>query len=180
MPLELREAVANLYNVTYRKGKASQYTYENVCIVPGGRAGLSRIAAVIGDVYCVRNNTSIISITHVSRNLPSPTKFLTTRHMTKSCLLSSASYRSQLRRPQLNPMYSPHAHTLPLFGSLEPEVSVFLELCFPLYDFLQNRYGLNIGQVKVSSDLHLSSVRSYFHRMITLVRRMIFAPKGSP
>jgi len=47
----LREAVANLYNDTYRKGKASQYTYENVCIVPGGRAGLSRVAAVIGDVY---------------------------------------------------------------------------------------------------------------------------------
>lgn len=50
----LREAVANLYNDTYRKGRASQYTYENVCIVPGGRAGLSRVAAVIGDVYCVR------------------------------------------------------------------------------------------------------------------------------
>lgn len=47
----LREAVARLYNDTYRKGKASQYTYENVCIVPGGRAGLSRVAAVIGDVY---------------------------------------------------------------------------------------------------------------------------------
>lgn len=47
----LRETVANLYNDTYRKGKASQYTYENVCIVPGGRAGLSRVAAVIGDVY---------------------------------------------------------------------------------------------------------------------------------
>ena len=50
---ELREAVANLYNHTYRQGKSSQYTYENVCIVPGGRAGLSRVAAVIGDVYCV-------------------------------------------------------------------------------------------------------------------------------
>lgn len=49
---ELREAVANLYNHEYRQGKASQYTYENVCIVPGGRAGLSRVAAVIGDVYC--------------------------------------------------------------------------------------------------------------------------------
>ncbi|KAF9527035.1 pyridoxal phosphate-dependent transferase [Crepidotus variabilis] len=47
----LREAVANLYNHTYRQGKASQYTYENVCIVPGGRSGLSRMAAVIGDVY---------------------------------------------------------------------------------------------------------------------------------
>ncbi|PIL24282.1 hypothetical protein GSI_14035 [Ganoderma sinense ZZ0214-1] len=48
----LREAVANLYNETYRQGKLSQYTYENVCIVPGGRAGLSRVAAVIGEVYC--------------------------------------------------------------------------------------------------------------------------------
>ncbi|KAH7889531.1 pyridoxal phosphate-dependent transferase [Phlebopus sp. FC_14] len=48
----LREAVANLYNHTYRQGKESQYTYENVCIVPGGRAGLSRVAAVVGDVYC--------------------------------------------------------------------------------------------------------------------------------
>lgn len=51
--IALREAVANLYNVTYRQNKASQYTYENVCIVPGGRAGLSRVAAVIGDVYTV-------------------------------------------------------------------------------------------------------------------------------
>ncbi|KAI0934576.1 hypothetical protein AcV5_006375 [Taiwanofungus camphoratus] len=47
----LREAVADLYNHTYRQGKASQYTFENVCIVPGGRSGLSRVAAVIGDVY---------------------------------------------------------------------------------------------------------------------------------
>lgn len=51
--LALREAVARLYNETYRKGKSSQYTYENVCIVPGGRSGLSRVAAVVGDVYCV-------------------------------------------------------------------------------------------------------------------------------
>ena len=53
MTSALREAVANLYNQQYRQGKLSQYTYENVCIVPGGRAGLSRVAAVIGDVYCV-------------------------------------------------------------------------------------------------------------------------------
>ena len=53
MILALREAVANLYNVNYREGKNSKYTWENVCIVPGGRAGLSRVAAVIGDVYCV-------------------------------------------------------------------------------------------------------------------------------
>jgi hypothetical protein len=48
--LALREAVAHLYNVTYRQGKESKYTAENVCIVPGGRAGLSRVAAVVGDV----------------------------------------------------------------------------------------------------------------------------------
>ncbi|KAI5788841.1 pyridoxal phosphate-dependent transferase [Peziza echinospora] len=47
----LRKAVANLYNSIYRVGKESQYTYENVCIVPGGRAGLIRIAAVIGTSY---------------------------------------------------------------------------------------------------------------------------------
>ncbi|KAK4689150.1 hypothetical protein P7C73_g960, partial [Tremellales sp. Uapishka_1] len=49
---ELREAVADLYNKEYRTAKDSKYTYENVCIVPGGRAGMARVAAVIGDVYC--------------------------------------------------------------------------------------------------------------------------------
>ena len=43
--------MANLYNAHHRSGKASQYTYENVCIVPGGRAGLIRIAAVLGNAY---------------------------------------------------------------------------------------------------------------------------------
>ncbi|KAI9890321.1 MAG: hypothetical protein M1814_004231 [Vezdaea aestivalis] len=47
----LRAAVANLYNVEHRAGKESQYTWENVCIVPGGRAGLIRIAAVLGNAY---------------------------------------------------------------------------------------------------------------------------------
>lgn len=47
---ELKQAVANLYNEIYRQGKDSKYTHENVCIVPGGRAGLTRVAAVIGDV----------------------------------------------------------------------------------------------------------------------------------
>lgn len=48
---ELREAVANLYNSLYREGKESKYTYKNVCIVPGGRAGLIRIASIISDCY---------------------------------------------------------------------------------------------------------------------------------
>ncbi|KAI8581856.1 hypothetical protein K450DRAFT_229562 [Umbelopsis ramanniana AG] len=46
----LREAVARLYNDLYRQEKESQYTWENVCIVPGGRAGLTRVASVIGDI----------------------------------------------------------------------------------------------------------------------------------
>jgi aspartate/methionine/tyrosine aminotransferase len=47
----LRVAVARLYNEHHRQGKASQYSWENVCIVPGGRAGLIRIAAVLGHAY---------------------------------------------------------------------------------------------------------------------------------
>lgn len=47
----LRSAVANYYNQSYRKDKESQYTFENVCIVPGGRAGLTRVASVVGEVY---------------------------------------------------------------------------------------------------------------------------------
>lgn len=43
--------MANLYNENYRQGKESQYSWENVCIVPGGRAGLIRIAAVLGNAY---------------------------------------------------------------------------------------------------------------------------------
>ena len=47
----LRQAVAHLYNEMHRKGKPSQYTWENVAIVPGGRAGLIRIAAVLNNAY---------------------------------------------------------------------------------------------------------------------------------
>ncbi|KAL3960185.1 hypothetical protein ACCO45_005302 [Purpureocillium lilacinum] len=41
----------SLYNEMHRKGKDSLYTWENVAIVPGGRAGLIRIAAVLGNSY---------------------------------------------------------------------------------------------------------------------------------
>lgn len=47
---ELRQKVADYYNHLYRQGKESQYTKDNVCIVPGGRAGLTRIMAALGDV----------------------------------------------------------------------------------------------------------------------------------
>src|SRR5688572_20750440 len=96
VPLALREAVANLYNHTYRQGKTSQYTYENVCIVPGGRSGLSRIAAVIGDVYTVRvdSNTLLWSLLISSfRVFKSPT----TLHMIKCSARSSDWCQSQRR-----------------------------------------------------------------------------------
>lgn len=48
---QLRTAIANLYNEHYRQGKQSKYTWENVNVAPGGRAALTRIAAVLGDAY---------------------------------------------------------------------------------------------------------------------------------
>jgi len=48
--MELREAVAGLYNRLYRKGLPSQYTAENVSISGGGRASLTRAAASLGHV----------------------------------------------------------------------------------------------------------------------------------
>ncbi len=44
---EYRQAVADHYNRLYRKGKKSQYTIDNVCIAPGGRAALTRIGAAL-------------------------------------------------------------------------------------------------------------------------------------
>lgn len=46
----LREAVATLYNHLYRQGKASQYTAANVCICGGGRLGLTRTVAALGEI----------------------------------------------------------------------------------------------------------------------------------
>jgi hypothetical protein len=47
---ELRAAVADLYNQLYRKGKESQYTADNVCICGGGRLGLTRTVAALGEI----------------------------------------------------------------------------------------------------------------------------------
>jgi len=49
--LELREAVAELYNDRYRRGMGSRYSAENVAISAGGRAGLTRIAASLGHIH---------------------------------------------------------------------------------------------------------------------------------
>lgn len=46
----LREAVAELYNCRYRGGKSSKYSWRNVAISPGGRAGLTRVAAALGRI----------------------------------------------------------------------------------------------------------------------------------
>jgi len=47
---EYRQAVADHYNRLFRKGKASQYTIDNVAIAPGGRAALTRIGAALDNV----------------------------------------------------------------------------------------------------------------------------------
>lgn len=44
---EYRQAVADHYNRLYRRNKKSQYTIDNVCIAPGGRAALTRIGATL-------------------------------------------------------------------------------------------------------------------------------------
>jgi N-succinyldiaminopimelate aminotransferase len=46
--VELRDAVAALYNARYRQGKRSQYTRDNVSISPGGRSALTRLVATLG------------------------------------------------------------------------------------------------------------------------------------
>lgn len=48
--MELREAVAALYNARYRKGMKSRYTAENVSICGGGRAALTRVVASLSQV----------------------------------------------------------------------------------------------------------------------------------
>src|SRR5690606_22261522 len=47
---ELRAAVADMYNRHYRRGMPSQYSAENVAISSGGRTGLTRLAASLGQV----------------------------------------------------------------------------------------------------------------------------------
>jgi aspartate/methionine/tyrosine aminotransferase len=47
---KLREAVADFYNATYRRGKKSRYTADNVSIASGGRLALTRLASALGDI----------------------------------------------------------------------------------------------------------------------------------
>jgi len=47
---DLRQAVADYYNATYRRGKKSQYTADNVSIAGGGRLALTRLASALGNI----------------------------------------------------------------------------------------------------------------------------------
>lgn len=47
---KLRQAVADFYNATHRRGKKSQYTAENVSIASGGRLALTRLASALGNI----------------------------------------------------------------------------------------------------------------------------------
>jgi hypothetical protein len=47
---ELRDAVAGLYNHLYRRGMGSRYSAENVAISSGGRSGLTRAVASLGNI----------------------------------------------------------------------------------------------------------------------------------
>ncbi|MEW5743362.1 MAG: pyridoxal phosphate-dependent aminotransferase [Myxococcota bacterium] len=48
--MELRVAIAALYNRLFRQGKKSQYGPENVSVSGGGRAALTRAAAALGHI----------------------------------------------------------------------------------------------------------------------------------
>ncbi len=47
---DLRQAVADFYNHTFRRGKTSQYTRDNVSIASGGRLALTRLASALGNI----------------------------------------------------------------------------------------------------------------------------------
>lgn len=47
---DLRMQVAEFYNHFHRREKRSKYTWRNVCIAPGGRAALTRVAAALGNI----------------------------------------------------------------------------------------------------------------------------------
>ena len=47
---DLREAVADFYNTTHRRGKKSKYTRDNVSIASGGRLALTRLASALGNI----------------------------------------------------------------------------------------------------------------------------------
>jgi aspartate/methionine/tyrosine aminotransferase len=47
---DLRQAVADFYNATYRRNRKSKYTADNVSIAGGGRLALTRLASALGNI----------------------------------------------------------------------------------------------------------------------------------
>ncbi|KAI8819694.1 aminotransferase [Fimicolochytrium jonesii] len=96
---ELREAVANLYNERYRRDHASKYTANNVCIVPGGRAGLTRIAAVLGDAnvgFFLPDYTAYEQLLTIFKRfipIPTPLRHQTDFHISADLLQREVSER---------------------------------------------------------------------------------------
>lgn len=72
----LRQKVADFYNTIYRQGKDSQYTWENVCISGGGRGGLTRVVAALGQInvgHFIPDYTAYEEILHTFRGfIPIP------------------------------------------------------------------------------------------------------------
>lgn len=89
---ELRQKVADFYNAVYRQGKASQYTWENVCISGGGRQGLTRIAAALGEInvgHFIPDYTAYEEMLHTFRGfIPIP-------------IVLKEKHQFKLSRPQL-------------------------------------------------------------------------------
>ena len=93
----LRQKVADFYNAIYRQGKVSQYTWENVCISGGGRQGLTRIAAALGEInigHFIPDYTAYEEMLHTFRSfIPIPIQ-LKEKHQFK---LSSAALKEHIQ-----------------------------------------------------------------------------------
>ncbi|RDB21198.1 Aspartate aminotransferase [Hypsizygus marmoreus] len=167
----LREAVANLYNDTYRQGKASQYTYENVCIVPGGRAGLSRVAAVIGDVYTsyqIPDYTAYDQVLSAFKRLvPVPTaldaksKYKLDIEQTKKDIRTQGLAVILASNPRNPTGQVIKGHDLKELVSLSREgTTVILDEFYSWYIYPENEndYGKSVSSAKYIEDVNQDSV----------------------
>lgn len=128
---ELRQAVADYYNREYRQGMKSQYTYENICITPGGRAGMARVAAVIGEVY-------------TGYQIP---EYVLLRHWRSRSSPGSDSIRAE---SFLLPRYTTYSEVLSVFKNLVPVPSALSA---------EDKYKLHIETLKKEmEDMSLSVI----------------------
>ncbi|KIK08242.1 hypothetical protein K443DRAFT_672738 [Laccaria amethystina LaAM-08-1] len=167
----LREAVAHLYNHTYRREKQSQYTYENVCIVPGGRSGLSRLAAVIGDVYTsyqIPDYTAYDQVLSAFKRLvPVPTaldpknKYRLDLRQTKKDIQNQGLAVILASNPRNPTGQVIKGHDLKELVSIGREgVTVILDEFYSWYIYPdhENDYGKSISSAKYIDDVNQDSV----------------------